>query len=77
MFCTRLGGPSAGPMGPNRLSVEDSAAWHRGGRAGSLINDDKGKESKPNQPPSTRRMQRLLRCQAWETGWEGDTLEPA
>lgn len=57
------------------MSVEDSAAWHRGGRAGFLINDDKDK--RPNQIHllAMRRTQ-LLQCQAWETGWEGDTLEP-
>lgn len=28
--------------------------------------DDKGKKTKPNQPPSSRRTP-LLQCQAWET----------
>lgn len=74
VFCTRLGGPSPSPDG-SRSHVQQPGI--EVGELTSSYKDDKGKGTKPNQPPSMRQMQ-LLWCQAWETDWEGgDTLEPA
>lgn len=52
MFCTRLGGPSAGPLGHNRTSVEVQQPGTEVGELVSSSPDDKDKETKPNQPPT-------------------------